>query len=116
VPDFIWNMVQALPDGPLCPGATGRTRYLSYVTATSRMAAIAAELGIDPGWHAHNLRHQFASEEAAGGANIADLSETLGHRSPGITFRRYVRMPGRLDRMAGRMNARWGKPALTAAA
>jgi integrase len=117
VPDFIWNMVQALPDGPLCPGATGRTRYLSYVTATSRMAAIAAGLGIDPGWHAHNLRHQFASEEAAGGANIADLAETLGHQSPDITFRRYVRsMPGRLDRMADRMNARWGKPALTAAA
>jgi hypothetical protein len=117
VPDFVWNMVQARPDGPLCPGATGRTRYLSYVTATSRMAAIAGELGIDPAWHAHNLRHQFASEEAAGGANIADLSETLGHQSPDITFRRYVRsMPGRLDRMAGRMNARWGKPTLTAAA
>jgi integrase len=117
VPDFVWNMIQALPDGPLCPGATRATRYLSYVTATERMAAIAAELGIDPAWHAHNLRHQFASEEAATGANIADLAETLGHQSPDITYRRYVRsMPGRLDRMAGRMNARWGKPALTVAA
>ena len=81
---------------------------MSYVTAAKRLAAIAAEIGIDPGWHAHNLRHQFASEEAATGANIADLSETLGHQSPDITFRRYVRsMPGRLDRMAARMNARW---------
>jgi integrase len=111
VPDLIWNMVQALPDGPLCPGATRCTRYLSYVTATSRMAAIAAGLGIDPAWHAHNLRHQFASEEAASGANIADLAETLGHQSPDVTFRRYVRsMPGRLDRMATRMNARWTAP------
>ncbi len=101
-------MIQALPDGPLCPGATRATRYLSYVTATDRMAAIGAELGIDAAWHAHNLRHQFASEEAATGANIADLSETLGHQSPDITYRRYVRsMPGRLDRMAGRMNTRW---------
>jgi integrase len=108
VPEFIWRMIAALPDGPLCPGATRRTRYLSYVTATDRLAAIAAELGIDPAWHAHNLRHQFATEEAASGANIADLSETLGHQSPDITYRRYVRsMPGRLDRMAARMNARW---------
>jgi integrase len=118
VPDFVWHIIQAMPDGPLCPGATRRTRYLSYVTATDRMTAIAAELGIDPGWHAHNLRHQFASEEAATGANIADLSETLGHQSADVTFRRYVRsMPGRLDRMAGRMNARWtARPADTAAA
>lgn len=117
VPDFIWNIIQALPDGPVCPGATSRTRYLSYVTAAGRLAAIAEALWMDPAWHAHNLRHQFASEEAASGANIADLAETLGHQSPDVTFRRYVRsMPGRLDRMAGRMNARWGKPALTVAA
>ena len=83
VPDYVWNMIQALLDGPVCPGATRRTRYMSYVTATSRLAAVAAELGIDPAWHAHNLRYQFASEEAATGANIADLSETLGHQLPG---------------------------------
>jgi integrase len=98
----------ALPAGPVCPGATGRTRYMSYVTAAGRLSAVAEALGIDPAWHAHNLRHQFASEEAATGANIADLSETLGHQSPDVTFRRYVRsMPGRLARMAGRMNGRW---------
>ncbi len=108
VPEYLWNMIQALPDGPVCPGATRRTRYLSYVIATSRLTAVATELGIDAAWHAHNLRHQFASEEAASGANIADLSETLGHQSPDITYRRYVRsMPGRLDRIAARMNARW---------
>jgi integrase len=108
VPDYVWNMIQALPAGPVCPGATRRTRYMSYVTAAERLAAVAEVVGIEPGWHAHNLRHQFASEEAASGANIADLSETLGHKSPDVTFRRYVRsMPGRLDRMAGRMNDRW---------
>jgi hypothetical protein len=48
VPAYAWNMIQALPDGPICPGATRRTRYLSYVTAAERMAAIAAEIGIDP--------------------------------------------------------------------
>jgi integrase len=116
VPDFIWNMVKALPAGPVCPGP--RTRYLRYDTAAARLKALAGELGLDQSWHAHNLRHQFASEEVASGANIADLSETLGHKSPEVTFSRYVRsMPGRLDRMAGRMNTRWAsKPALQAAA
>jgi hypothetical protein len=41
MPDFVWQMIQAATDGPLCPGATRRTRYLSYVTATDRMGAIA---------------------------------------------------------------------------
>ena len=74
--------------------------------------AIAGVIGIKEGWHAHNLRHQFASEEVASGVHIADLSETLGHKSPDITFRRYVRStPGRLDRMADRMRNRWDAPA-----
>lgn len=81
---------------------------MSYNTALSRLKAIAAETGIADAWHPHNLRHQYASEEADGGANIPDLSETLGHRSPEITYSRYVRsMPGRLERTAARMNGRW---------
>jgi integrase len=89
VPDFIWHMIQALPDGPICPGATRRTRYMSYVTATGRLAAVAEAIGIDPAWHAHNLRHQFASEEAASGANIADLvgdprPPVPGHHLPAL--------------------------------
>jgi integrase len=108
VPDFVWNMVKALPEGPVCPGVRGKGRYLRYQTATVRLYAVAEEIGIGDGWHAHNLRHQFASEEAASGANIADLAETLGHQSPEVTFRRYVRsMPGRVGRMAARMNDRW---------
>jgi site-specific recombinase XerD len=103
-------MIQALPDGPVCPGA--KTRYMCYETAARRLQAIARVAGIKEGWHAHNLRHQFASEEVANGVNIADLSETLGHMSPDITFKRYVRStPGRLDRMADRMRARWDAPA-----
>jgi len=106
VPDYVWNMVQALPPGPVCPGP--RTPYLRYDTAAVRLQVLARQMGLDEGWHAHNLRHQFASEEAASGANIADLAETLGHQSPEVTFRRYVRsMPGRVDRMAARMNTRW---------
>jgi hypothetical protein len=104
---MVWEMIQALPDGPVCPGAT-KTRYMCYETAARRLQAIARVAGIKEGWHAHNLRHQFASEEVASGVHVADLSGTLGHKSPEITFRRYVRStPGRLDRMADRMKARW---------
>ena len=35
VPDLIWDMIQPLPDGPLCPGPHG-TPYLPYGTASSR--------------------------------------------------------------------------------
>ena len=60
VPDFIWNMVAAMPDGPLCPGPQG-TPYLPYYTAADRFAALTTAMGIT-GYTTHSLRHQFASE------------------------------------------------------
>jgi hypothetical protein len=35
VPDMIWDMVQELPDGPLCPGPNG-IPYMPYSTAGNR--------------------------------------------------------------------------------
>jgi len=60
VPDMIWDMVQELPDGPLCPGPNG-TPYMPYSTAGNRFGRILDYLGIS-GVHTHSLRHQFASE------------------------------------------------------
>jgi integrase len=60
VPDMVWDMVQALPDGPLCPGPNG-TPYMPYSTARNRFGAIVEHQGIS-GAHTHSLRHQFASE------------------------------------------------------
>src|ERR1700749_3346498 len=37
VPDTIWDRVQELPAGPLCPGPGG-TPYLPYGTAANRLA------------------------------------------------------------------------------
>jgi len=59
VPDMIWDIAQALPDGPLCPGPG--TPYMPYNTAYFRFAHIMAHLGTS-GAHTHALRHQFASE------------------------------------------------------
>ncbi len=115
VPDYVWDMIQALPDGPLCPGPT--TRYMQYNTAWERFRAITGALKID-GYTTHSLRHQFASECLDDGMNIVDLSAVLGHADPSVTLRTYVHaMPDAEQRTRAMMNARWtGKPPLTAAA
>ena len=115
VPDYVWDMIAAMPDGPLCPGR--RTRYMQYNTAWARFAAITAALGIE-GYTTHSLRHQFASECLDDGMNVVDLSSVLGHADPSVTLRAYVHaMPDAEARTRARMNARWaGKPRLSAAA
>jgi hypothetical protein len=106
VPDYVWNQVQAMPDGPLCPGVRG-TRYMLYNTARVRFAAITAALDVD-GYTTHSLRHQFASECLEDGMNIMDLSAVLGHADPSITLRTYVHaMPDAEQRTRTMMNARW---------
>jgi hypothetical protein len=87
VPDYVWDMIAAMPDGPLCPGP--RTRYMQYNTAWARFAAITAALGIE-GYTTHSLRHQFASECLDDGMNVVDLSSVLGHADPSVTLRTYV--------------------------
>ena len=44
VPDMVWDMVQGLPDGPLCPGPNG-TPYMPYSTAYSRFASLTGIWG-----------------------------------------------------------------------
>jgi hypothetical protein len=116
VPDYVWDMVQAMPDGPLCRGPRA-TRYLPYNTARERFNAIMDALGVD-GYTTHSLRHQFASEALDDGMNIMDLSAVLGHADPSVTLRIYVHaMPDAEQRTRALMNKRWpGKPGLKAAA
>ena len=116
VPDFVWEMVAAMPDGPLCPGPRG-SRYMTYSTAWDRFTAITAALNID-GYTTHSLRHQFASECLDDGMNIVDLSAVLGHADPSVTLRIYVHaMPDAEARTRAMMNARWtARPALAAVA
>jgi integrase len=88
-PDDVWEAVQAMPDGPLCPGVG--SRYLGYNTAWNRFAQVIAALGVE-GFTTHSLRHQFAAEtlEAVGVDNIAALSEVLGHKNVETTLRTYI--------------------------
>jgi integrase len=116
VPDYVWNIVQAMPDGPLCPGPRG-SRYMQYGTARVRFAAIMDAAGVD-GYTTHSLRHQFASECLDDGMNIMDLSAVLGHADPSVTLRTYVHaMPDAEQRTRALMNSRWpARPALKTAA
>ncbi len=117
VPDMVWDMVQALPDGPLCPGPSG-TPYMPYSTARNRFGRMLDYLGIT-GAHTHSLRHQFASEaldEAP--RELANISQVLGHDSVETTLRFYIHASANAEqRIGAMMNARWTTgPALAAAA
>jgi integrase len=107
VPDMVWDMVQELPDGPLCPGPNG-TPYMPYSTAGNRFARILEHLGIS-GAHTHSLRHQFASEaldEAP--RELANISQVLGHDSVETTLRFYIHASANAEqRIGAMMNARW---------
>jgi Phage integrase family len=107
VPDFIWNMVAGMPDGPLCPGPNG-TRYMPYYTARGRFDALTAAMQIS-GYTTHSIRHQFATEALDDGANIANIAAVLGHRTVETTLRIYVHPTEDAEtRMREMMNARWG--------
>jgi integrase len=114
VPDMIWDMVQALPDGPLCPGPKGTP----YMTAYSRFSRLMAHLGIT-GAHTHMLRHQFATEAlATDPCELANISQVLGHDSIETTLKFYIHPSADAEaRIGAMMNARWtSKPALAKSA
>jgi integrase len=108
VPGMVWDMVQALPDGPLCPGPNG-TPYMPYSTARNRFSAIVEHRGIS-GAHTHSLRHQFASEALdASPRELANISQVLGHDSVETTLRFYIHPSANAEaRISAMMNARWG--------
>jgi hypothetical protein len=110
VPDMIWDMVQALPDGPLCPGPHG-TPYLPYGTARNRFGRMLTYLAIS-GVHTHSLRHQFASEALdANPRELANISQVLGHDSIETTLRFYIHPSANAEqRIGAMMNTRWTTP------
>jgi integrase len=109
VPDMVWDMVQALPDGPLCPGL--RAPYMPYSTAQHRFDEIMNHLGIE-GAHTHSLRHQFATEALeADPRELANISRVLGHDSIETTLRFYIHASKDAEQRIGAfMNARWATP------
>jgi integrase len=117
VSDMVWDKVQALPDGPLCPGPSG-TPYMPYSTARNRFGRMLEYLGIE-GVHTHSLRHQFATEALdTDPRELANISAVLGHDSIETTLRFYIHASANAEQRIGKMmNDRWpSKPGLKAAA
>jgi integrase len=110
VPDLVWDMVQQLPGGPLCPGPNG-TPYMPYGTASNRFGRLLRQLGISS-VHTHSLRHQFASEALdANPRELANISQVLGHDSVQTTLRFYIHPSANAEqRIGAMMNARWTTP------
>jgi len=56
---------------------------------TRYLKKFSARYGI-PGLHPHKLRHSFASVAITNGADIASVSEKLGHSDKAVTLRMYT--------------------------
>ena len=56
---------------------------------TRYLKKFAARYGIDD-LHPHKLRHSFASIAITNGADIASVSEKLGHSDKAVTLRMYT--------------------------
>lgn len=56
------------------------TRYLQKLSKKSGV----------PGLHPHKLRHTFASIAITNGADVASVSEALGHSDKAVTLRMYT--------------------------
>ena len=56
---------------------------------TRYMKKFAARYGI-PDLHPHKLRHSFASVAITNGADVASVSEKLGHADKSTTLRMYT--------------------------
>jgi integrase len=50
----------------------------------------AREVGLDPKWHLHDLRHFSATMAIAAGHDIRTVANRLGHANPAMTLRVYA--------------------------
>ncbi|WP_198912272.1 tyrosine recombinase XerC [Parvularcula mediterranea] len=82
------------PPRPLFYGVRGGR--LSPTVAQARMRRLRAQLGLDDTATPHALRHAFATELLAGGADLRVIQELLGHASLASTQRYTAVDPDRL--------------------
>lgn len=100
---------------PLFLGVRGGR--LSASVAQARMRAIRRALGLPDSATPHALRHGFATELLAGGADLRVIQELLGHASLASTQRYTAIDPDRLAREHHRCHPRsQRRPALPSAA
>ena len=101
VPAYLWEMVQDLPDGPLCSGQT-------YDSLYNVIKVSAKKIGIPAGFSPHSLRHAFVSDLLSNNVPITTVAEYLGHREISITFRVYAHLlPNASGQAQGKHSGPW---------
>ena len=70
---YIWSLVSARPEGPLFPGATPAAISQGAIRQFKRLGLV--------GVHVHRLRHTYATDMLAAGADIRTVQENLRHAS-----------------------------------
>ncbi len=113
VPAWLWEKVENLPDGPLMPGNGGRP-YPVYGTVNDQFVKHTPRAGIPAGFHAHSLRHMYASVMLVeGGIDITEVARFLGHRNINVTYAIYGHLlPDANERAIAALDAefeRWSK-------
>ena len=73
------------PEGPLFVGLRGKA--LGPRTIQARMAELRLRLGLPETASPHALRHSFATHLLAGGGDLRQIQELLGHASLSTTQR-----------------------------
>lgn len=78
------------------PIITCNGKHMTPSLISHRFTALCRELGLDPAYHFHTLRHTHATWLLQGGCDMRTIQERLGHSRVDITLRLYSHvMPGR---------------------
>jgi integrase len=113
VPAWLWEMVKALPEGPLCSG--NDRPYAVYETVRVGFQGAAKRAGIPARFRPHSLRHAFASALLSRGVPITDVARWMGHKDIRETYNTYSHfMPEAEDRAFAVLEAEyaeWSKAA-----
>jgi integrase len=109
VPAWLWEKVQDLPEGPLCPGH-GRS-YAVYATVSDQFVKNVPRARIAAGFTPHSLRHMYASVMLVeGGIDITEVARFLGHRDINETYRTYGHLlPDANDKAIAALDAEFGR-------
>lgn len=101
VPPYVWDQVQDLGSGPICPPVR-RRNYMDWFNRAK------AQAGIEGHFTPHSLRHAFASVCLAQGVPITDVSHWLGHQSIQTTFGIYGHLVSdSFERGRAALNEEW---------